>query len=227
MFYVLSLGGSIVSLPTGPDIMFLKKFKKLIEERVKRGDKFIIVVGGGSLAREYIRGADKIEKGIDSESKDYLGIYATYLNSLLVKTIFKDLAYEKIIFDPGLKIRSKKPIFFAGGYKPGNSSDFMAVLLAETYGVKEVINLSNIDYVYNKDPNKHLDAIKIKNIKWNDFLSLVGPDWKPGMNAPFDPIASKRCQKKRKKVVVLNGSNLKNLSKYFSGKGFKGTIIED
>lgn len=230
MFYVLSLGGSIVSLSDGININFLIKFKKLIENRVKQGDRFIIVVGGGSVSRQYVKSLEKLNnkekiKGFNNNDKDWLGIYATRLNAWLVKSVFTDLAFDKLVDNPSKKIKTDKPLIFSGGYLPGNSSDLVAVFLAETYGADEIINLSNIDYVYDRDPRKFIDAKKIEKISWRDFLSLIGEDWKPGMNAPFDPVASKRCKLKNKKVVVLNGQNIKNLEKYFLSQKFKGTVI--
>ena len=227
MRQVLSLGGSIVSLLDGLNLDFLKKFKRLIEDRVKHGDHFIIVVGGGSLAREYVKFANYLKRDIKKENQDYLGIYSTWLNAFLLKSIFGDLAYDKLVDDPSRKVKTNRPLIFSGGYQPGNSSDFVAVLLAETYKIKTIVNLSNIDYVYDQDPRKFKTARKIKNIDWSNFLKIIGTDWKPGMNAPFDPVASLRCQKKDKKVIVLNGSNINNLKKYFSGENYRGTEIKN
>jgi uridylate kinase len=224
MFYVLSLGGSIVSLSDGPNISFLLEFKKLIEERVEKGDRFIIVVGGGSVSRQYINSLGDFEN-ISPENKDHVGIQATRLNAFFLKSIFQDLAYRDIIIDPHEKIETDRPLLFSGGYEPGNSTDFVAVLLARTYGSRLVVNLSNIDYVYDKDPKKFPDARKIEKLTWKDFLEIIGSDWTPGMNAPFDPVASLECQKSDKKVVVLNGQNLDNLKEYFSGEDFIGTEI--
>ncbi|HOZ53106.1 MAG TPA: UMP kinase [bacterium] len=225
MLYVLSLGGSIVSLQEGLNTNFLKKFKKLIEARISLGDKFIIVVGGGNLARKYIKGAVQIKKDIDDVEKDYLGIYATFLNARLVKSAFGELAEKNLLLNPNIKINFKKPVAFSGGYLPGNSSDFVAVSLAKTYQADIIINLSNIDYVYDKDPNKFSEAKKIKKINWKNFLEIIGDKWSPGMSAPFDPVASKFCQKNNKKVIVLNGQKIKNLENYFLNNKFQGTEI--
>ena len=224
-FFILSLGGSMVSLPEGVNVIFLKKFKRLIEDRVKSGDKFIIVVGGGFNARNFVKEASKINPKLSSSNRDWIGISATHLNANIVKSIFGDLAYEVLIENPNVKIKTKKPLLFSGGYLPGNSSDFVCAVLAKTYGIKNIVNISNIDYVYNKDPRKYKDAEKIKKINWQEFLSIVGSKWTPGLNSPFDPIASKFCQKEGKKVVILNGSNLSNLKNYLAGKKFKGTEI--
>lgn len=55
---------------------------------------------------------------------------------------------------------------------------------------------------------------------------MVGNKWSPGLNAPFDPIASKLAQVENIKVAIMNGKNLKNLENYLEGKKFKGTIIK-
>ena len=92
-------------------------------------------------------------------------------------------------------------------------------------GAKEVINMSNIDYVYNKDPGKHKDAKKIENLSWNDYRKLSGNVWKAGMSMPFDPIAAKEAQKSKIRVYVV-GNDLLNLQNLLDGRKFKGTVIE-
>lgn len=224
-FFVLSLGGSMVSLSQGINTNFLRKFKKLIEERIELGDKFIIVVGGGFNARNSIQEAFKVNKFLSSNDQDWIGISATHLNANIVKSVFGELAYPVLIDNPKIKIKSTKSLFFSGGYLPGNSSDFVCSVLSKTYNVKDIINISNIDYVYSKDPKKHKDAKKIEEMNWSDFLSIVGDRWVPGLNSPFDPVASKFCQKEGKRVIILNGNNFVNLNNYLSGKKFKGTKI--
>ncbi|HZQ29856.1 MAG TPA: UMP kinase, partial [Patescibacteria group bacterium] len=119
-----------------------------------------------------------------------------------------------------------EPVVLAAAWKPGWSTDFDSVLLCEDYGVHEVINLSNIDQVFDKDPKHFSDAKPIDKISWKKFRKLVGNEWIPGMNAPFDPVASKKAEELGTKVVVLNGENFENLENYMSGKKFVGTVIE-
>ena len=88
-----------------------------------------------------------------------------------------------------------------------------------------MINLSNIDYVYDKDPRKHKDAKKIKEIVWSDFRKIVGDEWDPGMSVPFDPVASKLAQRAKLEVIIANGKKLKNLEKIFDGQAFVGTRV--
>ena len=98
-------------------------------------------------------------------------------------------------------------------------------MIAKNYGAKTVINLSNIDYVYTKDP-KLAGAKKIEKISWTEFRKIVGNKWDPGLHAPFDPIASKHAQQNKLRVVVMNGKDFKNLENLISGRKFKGTVIE-
>ena len=99
-------------------------------------------------------------------------------------------------------------------------------MIAREYDVKTILNLSNIDYVYDKDPNKHKDA-KIKTkMNWAEFRKLVGNKWSPSLNAPFDPIASKKAQELGLEVIIMNGKNITNLKNCLDGKKFKGTIIK-
>ena len=221
--YVISLGGSLI-VPDGVDYKFIRKFRELILKKVKAGSKFIIVCGGGRLNSKYNEAGKKIRK-LNNDELDWIGIYATRYNAQFVKILFGNLVHNEIITDPHKKIITKKPIIIGSGYKPGWSTDYDAVYLAKTYGVKSVANLSNIDYAYDKDPKKYKDAVPIKNISWKDFRKIVGNKWEPRMNKPFDPIASREAEKLGLEVVILNGKKLKNFKNYLDGEKFVGTVI--
>ncbi len=218
---IISLGGSLI-VPDKIDYRFLKKFRELIKSYTRKY-KFALITGGGKIARRYINAADKAFK-IKDEDKDWLGIHATRLNAHLVRTIFEDIANPKIIRDPTKKVKFDKVIIGAG-WKPGCSTDYDAVLLAKNIGATTVINLSNIDTLYDKDPHKFLTAKKIERTTWKELQKIVGTKWKPGMNAPFDPKATKEAGKLGLKLVLM-GKSISNLRKYFDGKKFKGSIVE-
>ena len=119
----------------------------------------------------------------------------------------------------------KEKILIAAGWKPGRSTDDCAVRLAKAYGASTIINLSNIDYVYTKDPRKFKDAKKIEAISWKDYRKLIGGKRTPGMNSPFDPVAARFAAKHHQRVIVAGGTDLKNLHSILSGKKFKGTVL--
>lgn len=223
---VISLGGSLI-VPDEIDWKFLKQFKKIIETEIKRGFHFIIVTGGGKTCRKYQAAAKKITK-LESNDVDWIGIHSSRLNAHLIRTIFRNHAHPIINTNPydleGF-LKTKEPILVAAGYRPGNSTDYISVLLAKNFAVKKIINLSNIDYVYNKDPRKFKNAKKIKEISWPEFQKIVGDKWDPGLNAPFDPVASRIAAKEKMEVVILNGRKLSNFKKYLNGEKFVGTTI--
>ena len=221
--FIISLGGSVI-FPDNIDHIFLKKFRKLILSLLKKGNKFAIYSGGGKLARDYQKAALKII-GDDKEALDWLGIVATYLNAFLLKTVFYGFAEENIIENPLKKISFKKPVLLCAGWKPGWSTDYDAVLLAKNLRINTVINITNIDYVYDKNPVKHRDAKPVKEITWKNFKKLSGDKWAPGLNMPFDPIAAKEAEKSKLRVIIM-GKDLANLKNLLSGKKFKGTIIK-
>ena len=150
---IISLGGSIIIPPEGFNVEFLKKFRELILKRVELGEKFILVIGGGSTCRKYQQAA-KDAANVSNLELDWLGIYATHFNARFAGLLFNGWAESELIINPTKKVKSKKPILIAGGWKPGCSTDYDAVLLAKTYGAKELINASNINYVYTADPKK-------------------------------------------------------------------------
>jgi uridylate kinase len=221
---VISVGGSLI-VPDEIDSKWLRDFKNFIEDYISKGYRFIIITGGGKTARKYQNAAKEITE-LASDDLDWIGIHSTRLNAHLMRTIFRNFSHPQIIKDPTEKINFKEKILIAAGWKPGCSTDYDAVLLAKNFSVKKVINLSNIDYVYDKDPKKFSHAKLIKDINWKDFRKIVGDKWDPGLNAPFDPIAAKESEKLKLEVAIMNGKNLSNLSDYLENKNFIGTIIK-
>ncbi len=221
--FVISLGGSLI-IPDEIDVEFLKNFKELILAKVSEGHKFVIITGGGKICRRY-QDKGKSIADLNSDELDWIGIYTTRLNAEFVKTLFGNLAFPNIITDPNLPINMDKPIILGGGWKPGFSTDLDAVLIAKQLNAKKIINLSNIDYAYDKDPNKFPDAKKIEQISWKEYRELIPEEWNPGLSTPFDPIASKLAEENNIEVAILNGKNIENFAKYLNGEEFLGTKI--
>lgn len=162
--------------------------------------------------------------GNDQKAIDWLGIEVTKLNAHLVKTVFGKLADKNIITDYSDIPKLVKPVTIGAGYKPDWSTDYDAVVFAESVGASELIELSNIAHVYDKDPNKYPDAKPYENLSWDEMLKICKGPWKPGLNTPLDPMAAKEGAKNMQKVVFLAG--LENLKNYLDHKQFVGTVIE-
>ena len=226
---VMSIGGSLIVPNGGIDTKFLSQLNKFVRDELAKNPnrQFFLIIGGGKIARTYRdAGRDVIGHELTRDDLDWLGIHATKLNAHLVRTIFRDIAHPYIVKHYEIIRKAAEPVVVAAGWKPGWSTDYDAVLLCEDYHVKEMLNLSNIAQVYDKDPNKNKDAKPIKKISWPNFRKLVGDVWIPGMNAPFDPVAAQKAQEGGIKVVVLSGHDFQNIRNYFDGKKFLGTVIE-
>ena len=224
---VISLGGSIIA-PDSVDIDFLKEFSKHLRAYLKEdaSRKVILVCGGGAPARVYQQAAKAVAPRVDGSFLDWIGIRATHLNGQLVRTLFSDLCTDDLVIDPtATGITFQGQVLVAGGWKPGFSSDNDAVLLAERFGGKLIINLSNIEKVYTDDPRKNPDAKPIDHISWQDFRKIVGDEWVPGKNTPFDPVASKKAAELGMQVVCAKGTQILNTMAILRGQEFVGTTI--
>lgn len=221
---IVSLGGSLI-VPEEIDVNFLKKFRQLILDFTKKGNRVVIVTGGGKICRKYNTAVENIFPKVNKVDLDWLGIAVTKLNAEFLRALFGKLAFEKVIYNPTQKVKTNKKILFGSGWLPGSSSDKDAVLLAKTFGAKTIVNLTNVDYVYNKNPKKFKDAKPLKNISWSDFKKIVGVEWDPGANWPFDPVAARLAQKYKLRVIVCNGRKLGNFKNILAEKKFVGTVI--
>jgi len=222
---IFSLGGSLIVPNDVISINFLKKFRELILKFLRKRYRIVIITGGGGTNRKYNLAAQKISK-IKDFNLDWLGIATTKLNAEFIRCIFGDYAYPKVLDDPHTKVNSKYKLIIASGWKPGCSSDKDAVLWAQNLKASTIFNLSDIDFVYDKDPDKFPNAKPLKSANWIDFIKIVGKEWSPRKSAPFGPPASLLAKKLGLEVVILNGKNIKNLENCLNNKKFKGTIIK-
>lgn len=228
---VLSVGGSIV-VPETPDTDFLKKFVSMTSQWLLENSerRLILVVGGGGPARIYQNAYREIlnelsSNSIDNSQADWIGIMATRLNAQLLKAAFSNLCQNPVVYNPTEDLDFKGQVLVAAGWKPGFSTDNDAVLLAEKFNADTVVNLSNIEKVYTDDPRKNPNATPIDKISWTDFRKMVGDDWIPGKNTPFDPIASKKAQELNLKVICAAGKNIENIKNILDDNSYIGTTI--
>jgi uridylate kinase len=223
---VMSLGGSIVA-PQGVDEAYLGDLAaltgRLLGEDEKR--RFIFVVGGGGPARAWQKAYRNLVSRASDREADWIGVMATRLNAQLVKAVMGEWCPQDVVTDPTLATPLEGRVLVAAGWKPGFSSDYDAVVLAERFRASLVINLSNIERVYTDDPRKNPDARPIDSISWAGFRAMVGDEWVPGKNVPFDPVASRYAEKIGLKVICAAGKDLRNLENILRGKEFLGTVI--
>ena len=219
---VISLGGSLVA-PGDIDLTFLKTFKHVLQKYLD-AKRFFILVGGGKIARNYQKAM--LEFGAQNNDRDWIGIGVTKLNAEVIKQMFEGNCYPKTVTDPNKKVKTNKDVVVGAGWKPGWSTDYDAVLIAKNHNIKTIINLTNIDYVYDKNPNDFPDAKPLEQIDWKSFEQIVGDKWTPGLSMPFDPRASKIASKLGLRVIMINGKNLERLEDFLNDNPFIGTIIQ-
>lgn len=222
----MSVGGSLI-VPDAIDTTFLRDLKSTIEKETAPGSRrFIIIAGGGRIARRYQEAARDVTD-LTNDDLDWMGIHATRLNGHLLRTIFRDIAHPEVITNPDdiLDVPTSTPVIVAAGYRPGASTDLRAIQIAERVGATAAINLSDTDYIYTDNPKTNPDAKKIEEIDWVEFRQLIPDEWDPGLSSPFDPIAAQAAQVANIEVAQINGARLDALVDYLHGKSFIGTRV--
>lgn len=220
---VLSLGGSMI-VPEKIDSLWLDKFKHLIM-KLKNKYKFVIVCGGGFVAREYITLLKEEHKSKKQQS--LAGIAVTRMNARIMMQIFSDANKELPMEMKQVKsMLSKKDIVFCGAlkYAPNQTSDGTAAKLA-SYIKTRFINITNVDGLYTDNPLKNKHAKFIAQISWADFeKKALKIKYKPGQHFVLDQSAAKLIKKERIPTYII-GKDLKSLQNLLKNKPFKGTII--
>jgi len=221
---VLSLGGSLI-VPNEIDMNFLKKFRETIRKNEKKY-KFIVVCGGGSIARKYINALKQDNKSEFLQSM--AGITITRVNARFMTYFFGKDADTGIPHDMKQikNLLKKNDILFCGAlrYAPNQTSDATALKLAN-YFKTDFINLTNVKGLYDQNPFDNKNAKFIQNATIEEFNKIVMsiPN-KPGMHAPVDHIAMKIIKKHKIKTYIL-GKDMKNLDNLLNNKSFIGTTI--
>lgn len=224
LIVVISLGGSLI-IPGKVNLDYLRKFKEVLS-KLESKYKFVVVCGGGYLAREYIK-AVSLEGG-NSDLQSFAGINATRANARFVSYFFgKDPRYgipKK--FSTLKKYLKKRDVVFCGAleYKPNQTSDSTAAEIAKKFSSK-FINLSDVLGLYDKNPLKFKNAKFIPEISWEEFDKMAEKvEFKPGQHFVLDQTASKIILKNKIPTYLLkNPGEIKNV---LSGKKFKGSLIQ-
>jgi uridylate kinase len=218
---VLSLGGSVF-LSEEADISFFKKLASLLK-KLSKHYKIYIVVGGGKTARTYIKIGRKLN--LDETALDELGITITRANAALLSTVVESSNKEIPHTTDEAKNRSE-PIVIMGGTIPGHSTDLVGAELAEKTKAARFIIATNVDGVYDKDPNKYSDAVQLKEISIGELIKQYGTDWNAaGSNVVIDGPALKIIHRAKLPTFVVNGKRLDQLEKAIANQSFDGTVI--
>ena len=231
--------GTVV-IKIGGSLLFTKD-KKINSKRISdfceiiknkpEFDTLIIICGGGLIAREYINSIRSL-KGNEALC-DIIGIEVSRLNSTLFITSFGELAYPQVpksIEELSIATLFKK-IIIMGGFQPGQSTTSVALEVAEYTEAKELILLTNVDGIYDKDPKKHKDAKLFPHISYEELQEIIlkSSDEKQaaaGEYRIFDAVSLQILKRSHINVLFMSGSDIDNFANYWNGNTkFIGTTV--
>lgn len=221
---VLSLGGSVI-IPKEVDYKFLNKFKETLRKNYAKY-QFVVVCGGGIIARKYIRALKKQGRSLKEQS--LAGIRATRMNALFMTQFFGKEANEtlpKNMKEVRNNLKQNKVVFCGAlRYADNETSDGTAAKLAH-FLKADFINLSNVSGLYSANPKTHKNAKFIPKITWDNFEKrALKIEYKPGQHFVLDQKAAIIIRKNRIPTYLI-GSEIKNLDNILNHKKFEGTII--
>lgn len=227
---LLKLSGETLAGSKGTGIDFDKVLDvcKEITEIAKVGIEVGIVVGGGNFWR------GRSNQQMDRCTSDYIGMLGTTMNALAIGDAFKQLGQpvrvqtgvemrqiaEYYIKDRAVKHLSNKRVvvFGCGTGSPFFSTDTAAALRAAEIGADALIKATNVDGIYDKDPKKHDDAVKIDEITYLEVLNKK-------LNV-MDTTATSLCMDNDIPILVFDINKSGNLKKLIEGKKI-GTIVKN
>ena len=169
--------------PYGIDPKVLGRLADEIIEVVRAGVQVGVVIGGGNI----FRGAGLARAGMDRVTGDQMGMLATVMNALAMQDALEKLGAKCRVMS-ALKIndvcedyirrramrhleKGRIAIFAAGTGNPFFTTDSGAALRAIEIGADLLLKATKVDGVYDKDPNKHVDAVKLDTLRYEDVIA--------------------------------------------------------
>ena len=223
MKIVIAIGGSI--LLKEYNCKKFQEYSSILKDLSKEHELFV-VVGGGKPAREYIGVVRDL--GAGEAQCDDIGIEVTRINAKLLLSALGDIAYQRLPhnFQEALEFSASGKIVVMGGTEPAHSTDAVSAILAEYINADQLINLTSVDGMYTKDPNKFDDAELVSEITATDLLEfLSGKDVKAGTYEFFDTTAAQMIKRSKLQTVITNGYEPENLIKAINGENVGTKVI--
>jgi uridylate kinase len=218
---VVSLGGSVV-LSDDLSPSYFHDLAAVIEKH-SHHFKLYIVVGGGKTARSYIMRGRQLH--LSETILDELGIAITRVNALFLSRLLPS-ANMTIPQSTDEALQDASPVVVMGGTTPGHSTDFVGAELAMKSKAEYYIIATNVDGVYDKDPNIYDDAKFLTTISIHTLIKQQGIAWESaGKNVVIDGPALHLIQEAKLSTYVLNGKFIDRLDQLLTGQSFHGTRI--
>jgi len=223
MRIVLRIGGSVVASPINTKLM--NEYVNLLKTLKKQGHELAAVVGGGQLAREFIATAKNL--GLDMQAQDEIAISVSRLFAqlFLQKLGVAGCGKVAVTLDEAAECLAKGKILVMGGLKPGITTDAVAALVAERVRADLLVKGTDQEGVYDKDPRKHKDAMKLDHLLLDDLCKILELNkHEAGMHQVIDPVAIEVLKRRRMRLVVVNGFNPDNVLAAVNGENVGTTI---
>lgn len=190
------------------------------------GHRVVVVIGGGSLSRNYISVAREL--GADWSECDQVGIDFTRLNARLFVIALGDAAHPRVARDLQelVELYSSGKIVVMGGVTPGQSTDAVSALAAEAIGADLFIRTLDVGGVYDRDPKssdqaKRLEAVNIEELR---RLAAVGGE-EAGQYKLLDHVAINILARSRVHTVFLDGRDPENVLRAVRGEKIGTRVI--
>ena len=188
-----------------------------------------IVIGGGKIAREFIKSARYFKA--DEALCDEFGIDVSRLNAKLLQTAIGHISFPKIItnLQEARENALWEKILIAGGFVPGQSTTSVTFELAEALHATDIIILTDVDGIYDKDPDKYKDAKKFDSISIPDLEKIIYGEGGESQSAAgeyriFDAISIQIFKRSKINVRLTNGQNFQSLKQLLIQKSYDSNI---
>lgn len=223
MRIVVRIGGSVVANPINTELM--GKYADIIKQIKAEGHEVAVILGGGALARQFIGLAKEL--GLDSDAQDEVAISCSRLFAqLFLKRIGKlGCSRVAVSLEEAEQYIASGKVMVMGGLRPGMTTDTVATLVAESIKADLLLKGSDQNGVYNKDPRKHPDAIKLDRLSFDELSKVFEQnEHKVGIHQIIDPEAVKVLRRSHVKTMVVSGFKPDNMLAAIRGENV-GTII--
>jgi uridylate kinase len=219
---VIKLSGSIFSQDTNHDS--IKNYAQMLID-ISNNIQPIVIAGGGKIARHYIDLARSL--GSDEANLDIIGIEVSRLNAKLLIAALGDQAYSQVpknLEEVAIAVASGK-IVIAGGLHPGQSTNATSALIAETSKASSFVNSTDVDGIYDSDPNVNPNARLFKEITVNECMEILRAERTvAGTYDLMDIIALKVIERSKIPTRVIR-SDVDNIRDAIDGKDVGTKII--
>jgi uridylate kinase len=205
MKVVVSIGGSVLAPDEGPSRV--SDHAAVIEQLDTEGCTVAAVVGGGTVAREYIATARDL--GANEMALDEIGIATTRLNARLLIAALGEQAVQEPPEDyesAGAALR-RGEIPVMGGVAPAQTTDAVSAALAEYVNADLLVYATSVPGVFTANPDDDPDAERLPTLSAEELLDVISDiEMTAGSSAPVDILAAKVIQRSGMRAIVLDGT---------------------